>query len=127
MTTIKVKDADGVDRTVASVPNTGVAAASAALPVVEAIGTPASRAGTTTGGVSQEFAPANAARRGFAIQAPATAALWVNKFGVAASADPACLMIPAGGLYESPPGGGGVAAINVFCATDALDFYGEEW
>lgn len=126
MTTIKVRDADGVDRTVARVPETGPAAAGASLPVVEAQGAPESRAGTTAL-ASQEFAAANALRRGFAIQAPAGAAIWVNKFGDPATADGACLMIPAGGYYESPAGAAGVLQLNIISDAAGEDFYGEEW
>lgn len=138
MGTISIKDSGGVDRTAALVVATGRTAAADALPValstedkaaidrIVGAGTVVGRAGTTSA-ASAEFAAANASRRGFAIQAPAGAAIWVNKFGGAAVADATCLLIPAGGYYESPAGGAGVAQINIISTVADVDFYGEEW
>lgn len=138
MGTISIKDAGGVSRTAALVTGTGRAAAADALPValstedkaaidrIAGAGAVVARAGVTAA-TSQEFAAANASRRGFAIQAPAGAAIWVNKFGGAAAADATCLLIPAGGYYESPQGAAGVAQINIISTVADVGFYGEEW
>jgi hypothetical protein len=138
MTTISIKDSGGIARIAALVADTGRAAAAAALPVVlssedkaaldkvAGAGSVVARAGTTSL-ASQEFAAANASRRGFSIQAPADAAIWVNKHGGAAAADASCLMIPAGGYYESPAGAAGVAQVNIISTVAGSDFYGEEW
>lgn len=93
---------------------------------VAAAGTVASKAGTTTG-ASQQFAAANAARRGFAVQAPPAHDLYINKFGAAAAADGSSLLVPAGSYYETAPGAAGVAQVNLLCADTGVAYYGEEW
>jgi hypothetical protein len=63
--------------------------------------------------------PANTARRYLSIQAPQTAAIWINRLGGAAGPGLAdCNNIPAGGWWEA--GFASTGAITVYCATSGL-------
>lgn len=82
-------------------------------------GLPVSRSANSTG-ASQEIMPANQGRRWLLIQAPQTAALWVNlRGGVAAANGADCFHLPAGGTYEAQTFVT-ASAVTVFCATAAL-------
>ena len=70
-----------------------------ATPVV---GTPVSRSGTVSAGVSTTLFPANLIRHYLAMQAPPSTAVWVNFVGGAATPNGIdCVQLSAGTLYES--------------------------
>lgn len=82
-----------------------------------------SGSGTTpaTPASTQLFA-ANAARRYYAVQAPATADMWINPLGGTAAVNGAdCFRVPANSFYESKNILSN-STINYYCATGSLQF-----
>lgn len=106
-----------------------VPASDATFSFIPAPGALTNRSGTVAaGGSAQSLAPANATRRGWALQNLSTGDLWVNEFGTTAAAAQPSMRIVAGGLYESPPGGGGgVGALSLFGAITGQAFTAKEW
>ena len=92
-----------------------------------AAGAVVNRSGTiTAGGTAQQLMAANALRRGFSVQNLSTGDLWVNATGTA-SAAAGSIKLPAGALYESPPGAAGTGAISIFGATTGQAFTAREY
>lgn len=81
-----------------------------------------SGSGTTVAAASTQIFAANSARQYLAIQAPASADLWINPNGGTAGVNAAdCFRVPANTFYESRNFVSS-AAINYYCATGALQF-----
>lgn len=92
------------------------------------IGVLTDRSGTlTTGGTAQQIAPVNTIRLGWSVyNLHATSDLWVNTLTTAVQSQPS-LRIPAGAMYETPPGGQGTGAISVVGPTTGQAFTAREW
>ncbi len=69
-----------------------------------------------TGGVAQDLAPANAARRGYQVYNMSSNDLWISEVG-SASAGIGSIKIAPGGYYDSPITGVTSGAISIFGAT----------
>ena len=91
--------------------------------------TSTNRGASFTTAAAVTIMPANAARRGLAIQNQGTTNCYES--GVAtATADFNSLLIPAGGLYESGPQHAGTGAISVICpgaASTAVPIFAREF
>lgn len=76
---------------------------------------------------AQQIAAANSARLGWCIQNlhPAND-LWVSTLATAVQSQPS-IRVPAGALYESPPGGQGTGAISVIGPTAGQTYTAREW
>lgn len=86
------------------------------------VGTPTDRSGTiASGGVAQQVAAANAARRWFLFQNNSDTDCWIN-FGVTAVANQPSIKIVAGQSYENPPQFCPVGLISVIGATTGKTF-----
>lgn len=94
------------------------------------VGTNSNVGGTLTSGsaitaatpASTQLFAANSARQYLAIQAPATADLWINPLGGTAAVNGAdCFRVPANTFYESR-NFVSTAQINYYCATGSLQF-----
>lgn len=97
--------------TVAFAPATTVASASGSI---------------TLGGTAQNAAAANANRKGYWVQNQSSGDLWINTLAAAVLDQPS-LKIPAGGYFETPPGGAGTGAISIIGATTGQKFAAREW
>jgi hypothetical protein len=90
--------------------------------------TPINRSGTiASGGTAQTLAQANPSRHGYSIQNQSAGDLYFRHDGVAATADKLSIKLPAGDLFETPPGVSPVGAISIIGATTAQAFFAEEW
>lgn len=134
-----VVQSDTTGTTINTLPAVGSATSSNSLPVVIAndqtpVGsdtvikaTSTSRSGTiTTGGAAQQFAAANASRRGFVIQNQSSGDLYINSLS-AATLDQNSLKIPAGSYYETPVHHVGTGALSIIGATTGQQFYSREF
>lgn len=92
------------------------------------IGVLTDRSGVLTlGGTAQQIAPANSVRLGFAIlNLHASSDLWYSTLATAVQSQPS-MRIPAGSMYETPPGGQGIGAISVIGPTTGQTFSVREW
>jgi hypothetical protein len=78
------------------------------------------------GGTAQQLMPSNTARRGFYVSNRSSGDLWINA-NATASAGAGSIKIPAGALYETPPGGAGIGAVSIFGATTGQGFTAKEF
>lgn len=103
----------------------GSKAGSASLSVTTATGVVTSIGGTvTTGGIAQQLAAANTARRGLTVQNTSTGELRVNPFGTASAT--AGYRVSAGDLLVLDSPHCGVGAVSVWGATTGQVFVGGE-
>ena len=88
---------------------------------------PATDRGASVGTSATTLMPANAARRGIAIQnQSASADCYISGQG-AASADWHSLKIPGGGYYETPNTHSGTGAISIVCTAASTPVHAREW
>lgn len=80
----------------------------------------------TAGTTATTLIPANASRRGFAVQNQGSGSIWINNLG-AATADQNSLQIAAGAYFEFPPNSAPTGAISVIAATANTPVYAREW
>lgn len=78
------------------------------------------------GGTAQVFATAYSGRKGFWIQNLSSGDLWLSDVGTAAATQPSW-KVPAGNLYETPPGFEPDGAISIFGATTGQAFAGRDY
>lgn len=79
----------------------------------------------TTGGTSQELAPARTRRRYFLFENISAEDMWLD-FGTAAVADEPSIKVPTGGSFVMESGLVSSKAINVIAATTGSKFVAKE-